>query len=166
MSSITRHIIAVDMLSQELSEAAEVTATTPSNSPSTEYFKLLAQFSQRMHVLAKTSEDETEKSFALAMAKSHTCKHIKTKQMLMIHCRLLDFVLDFYHADNKANQLLDSEFGTLADQRLDLLQTRAIKARAQQRTVAQALGKSDYQAFVEHASLPIQEWDWEALRIN
>ena len=166
MSSITRQIVATDMLSQELLDLREETPLSQPHEADDDYIKLLTQFTTQLKRLATVAEHETENSFSGLMANSHNCNHIKSKQMLMIHCRLLDFVLEFYAANSKANKLLSNEFDQLADQRLNLLQTKAIKARAQYKTVAQALGKSDYQAFTQHAGLPERDWSWEALRIS
>ena len=78
----------------------------------------------------------------------------------------MGFVIDFYEARRKVLGILENEFSSLADKHLDLLQTKAIKARSQFKTVAQALGKEEYCQFISQLGLPDHEWGWLQLRLS
>ena len=166
MSPVSRQIIALDILCQEMQEYHAVNVHHDDYGQSSSFLRLLEQLTNQMKSLAEHASEHTENGFIEQMRTSQTCQHIKSKQMLNVHCRLLEFVLAFYSADIKAKALLADDFGQLADKRLNLLQTRAIKARNQYKTVSQALGKTDYQAFIDHVGLPQQLWGWEELRID
>lgn len=165
MSTITRQLVAIDILSEEIAEHLEQDNIASDEGVNGSYGKLLSQFSNQLDKLCDLCGSITENDFSSLMANSQSCHHVKNKQMLRIHARLLKFVLEFYAADTKANALLFSEFGDKADERLSLLQTKAIKARSQYKTVAKALGPIDYQAFVRHAGLLSAHWGWKELRL-
>ena len=72
-------------------------------------------------------------------------------------------MLTFWDANKKANEILDTNFGESADKRLELLQVKAIRAKAQLKTVAHAMGQADYQKFIDLLNLRDAQWQWNVL---
>lgn len=83
--------------------------------------------------------------------------------MIGVHLKLIGYVLTFWDANKKANDILDTNFGESADKRLELLQVKAIRAKAQLKTVAHAMGQADYQKFIDLLNLRDAQWQWDVL---
>lgn len=130
---------------------------------SEQYLKLLSRYLEECRHILFLAKDLKESAFSDVVSSAGAVSHFHQKQMLSVQSRLVEYVLAFYSASQKADKILASEFDDRADKRLDLLQTKAIKARSQFKTVAQAMGKSDYQAFQNALCLPEQDWDWSRL---
>ena len=158
MSTVSRKLITLDMLREDLSEENIAFDNVPDS-----YLKLLEQYLGECRALLFLANDLKDSAFVDMVATSGTCLHITNKRMLKVQIRLLEYVLDYYDASQKAEQIQAYEFDSQADRRLDLLQTKAIRARAQFRTVAQAMGATDLQEFLEATCLPEFDWSWKAL---
>lgn len=172
MSTITRKLIALDMLHQDMADEWEALCeqTLPPHYRSehhscalvpAQYLKLLARYLEECRQIIVLAKDLKDSTFSDLVLSSGAITHFSNKQMLLVQCRLLEYVLAFYSASHKADKILASEFGDRADKRLDLLQTKAIKARSQFKTVALAMGKSDYQEFKQALCLPQADWGWQ-----
>lgn len=160
MSTVSRKLITIDMLREDLLDEDITVDNVPDS-----YLKLLAQYLKECRALLLLAKEFKDSVFADTVASSGTCLHIINKQMLKVQIRLLEYVLDYYDATHKAEKIQACEFDSQADKRLDLLQTKAIKARAQFRTVAQAMGPTDLQEFIEATALPEFDWSWKALAL-
>lgn len=174
MSTITRKLITLDMLHQDMvdecEEFSEHDSLQPFNSEhhscalvSEHYLKLLARYLEECRQITFLAKELKDNAFSDLVLSSGAISHFSNKQMLSVQSRLLEYVLAFYSASQKADKILASEFDDRADKRLDLLQTKAIKARSQFKTVALAMGKSDYQAFKKALCLPEEDWSWSML---
>lgn len=159
MSPISRKLISLDMLREDMFEEWDETGKVVSAS----YLKMLGQYLSQCRALMMEAETLNDHMFIDAIDASGTHLHILNKQMLRVQIRLLEYVLDYYQATQKAAKIQQSEFDSYADKRLGLLQTRAIKARNQFRTVAEAMGEQDLAAFLEAACLSQNDWSWQAL---
>ena len=114
----------------------------------------------------RAASDLTEQEFMASLNSVSLDIDISSKQLFSIYSRLLGFVVDFYEARQKVLAIIENEFTDLADKHLDLLQTKAIRARSQFKTVAQALGEEEYCQFVSQLGLPDHEWGWQQLRLS
>lgn len=165
MVSITRQFVALDMVLTELAEYAD-TVSTPSPLVSPGYLGLLKQFCLVIQQLSDNAADFTLFAFVAEVRKSALAIPIKNKRILSVYLRLIEYVIDYYQASEKIAGIRDRLFDDNAEKRLQLLQVRAIKAKAQFKTVVQALGKKDYQQFAQHLALPSADWGWDVLRIE
>ncbi|MCY7296113.1 hypothetical protein [Alteromonas sp. a30] len=159
MSPISRKLVSLDMLREDMLEASE----NANHEVNAVYLKMLSQYLSQCQSLMVEAEALSDHVFIEAIEASGTHLHILNKQMLRVQIRLLEYVLDYYSATQKAGKIQQSEFDSYADKRLGLLQTRAIKARNQFRIVAEAMGAQDLAAFLEAACLSPNDWSWQAL---
>lgn len=159
MSSISRKLVSLDMLREDMHEEYEYVDHKSNEA----YLKLLTQYLHQCQALFLDAEPLADHVFIDAIEASGTHLHIVNKQMLRVQIRLLEYVLDYYVASEKASEIQQNDFGSAADRRLDLLQTRAIKAKNQFRIVAEAMGAIDLAAFLEAACLAESDWGWKAL---
>lgn len=171
MSTITRKLIALDMLHQDIVDEWDAFSeqTLPQHYRSehhscafvsAQYLKLMARYLEECRQIIFLAKDLKDNTFSDVVLSSGAITHFSNKQMLLVQCRLLEYVLAFYSASQKADKILASEFDDRADKRLDLLQTKAIKARSQFKTVALAMGQSDYHEFQQTLCLPETDWGW------
>lgn len=174
MLTITRKLITLDMLHQDMMDESEqgsehVQSPQSHSEPhscalvSANYLKLLARYVEESHQVTLLAKELKDSAFSDLVSNSGTVSHFSNKQMLSVQSRLLEYVLAFYSASQKADKILAYEFDDKADKRLSLLQTKAIKARSQFKTVALAMGKNDYQTFKTALCLPEQDWAWSTL---
>lgn len=161
MSTVSRKLITLDMLREDLSEEDIPVEGVPDS-----YLKLLEQYLSECRALLFLAGDLKDGVFVDIVATSGTCLHITNKRMLKVQIRLLEYVLAYYDATHKAEKIQAFEFDSQADRRLDLLQTKAIKARSQFKTVAQAMGPSDLQELIDATCLPEFDWSWKALGLT
>lgn len=162
MQTFTRTLINLDILNQDLRDIEHREAKLISS----EYQKLLHQYLEKCQSLFALATSMNEHEFSEIVTASGTCAHISSKRMLGVQIKLIQYVLDFYSANAKIKQLQANEFDSKADKRLDLLQTKAVKARSQFKTVAKAMGKADLQEFARIMGLPKADWSWEALAVT
>lgn len=170
MLTLTRQLVALDMLCLELADFADQTPLDEvpgvTQGVSDKYLSLLQQFSILAQKLSETVADYSDYQFVNAVAKSGVVIQFKNKRMLLVYLKLIGYVIEFYQASEKIAGIRDSHFDDNAEKRLHLLQTRAIKAKALFKTGAQALGKPDYQQFFQHLALPPADWGWQVLRLE
>ncbi len=161
MPTISRKLITLDILNVDMQEEGKHV----DKKISTGYLELLQQYLDECKLLLALAGELRESVFSGMVESSGTCLHITNKRMLSVQIRLLEYVLVYYNASQKIEVIQASEFGSQADRRLGLLQTKAIKARSQFKTVAKAMGRSDLQAFILATYLPEFHWGWKALKI-
>lgn len=164
MISLTRQLVALDMLCLELADHAQ--PAEQHQAVTDKYLQLLQQFCQLAQKLSESAEAYSDYQFVSAVNQAGLSIQFKNKRMLLVYRRLSEFALEYYQVNHKIMAIRDSQFDAHAEQRLQLLQTRAIKAKVQFKTVAQALGKKDYQQFVASLGLPAADWDWQVLRLE
>lgn len=166
MSTVSRLLVNLDILKEDMEDVLTESKAKSLNYLSAEYLRLLNQYLQTCRVLLGVATDLTEAAFREAVNATGNCPHIVSKRMLSVQVRLLSYVIDYYKAHQKVMQLQETDFSDEADKRLELLMPRAVSAKTKFKTVALAMGRTDYQAFVAGACLPHFDWDWEVLRLD
>ncbi len=163
MAHVNRLLVSLDMLSQDLGDELQLTSTLTEPKVSDHYLELLAQYTQFSELLAQRSSDLTERNFTQLIQDSGMCLHLVNKNMLLVQNKLLTYVLEYYSASRKADQIRNDDFSEQAEVRFDLLTTRAIKSKSQFKTVARELAKDDYTALQHGMALAKFDWQWETL---
>ena len=163
MLTLTRQLLALNMLIQDLHLEAEQLEAGDEACNNQAFIKLLKQCHQQSQSIMALVDDMTEYEFVTNTEITNLDFEIASKRLFSIYTRLLEFVIDYYVARRKAMAILENEFSSFADKQLDLLQTKAIKAKSQFKTVSQALGKEEYQNFLSQHGLPEHEWGWMKL---
>lgn len=165
MLTLTRQLVALDMVCAELADF-EAKLDSANHLVPRAYIALLKQFCIVVQQISVTAADYSQYAFVAEVEKFGLALVIKNKRILSVYLRLIEYVIDFYQASEKIAGIRDKLFDDNAEKRLQLLQVRVIKAKAQFKTVVQALGKRDYQQFSEHLALPQTEWSWQVLRLE
>ena len=163
--SLTRQLVSLDIICAELADFVD-SLDGQSHVVPQGYMNLLKQFCTGMQKLSDLAVEYTQQAFVEEIEKSGLALPINNKRILSVYLRLIEYVIDFYVASEKIAEIRDRHFDDNAEKRLQLLQVRAIKAKAQFKTVVQALGKRDYQLFASHLALPPADWGWEVLRLE
>lgn len=150
MSTLLRQLIAFDILKQELEEVkVHEYESAESDWLFPEHLQLLSQcLAANKQILASIS-DMSEFDFAHHLEQIDLDFKVPTKQLLIIHHKLLGWAIDFVKAKIKVNAITAEDFSEQAEVRLDLWQTKAAKAKNQIKTLAQALGAQGYSDFVD-----------------
>lgn len=169
MSTLNRHIVALEMLHQDMQD--RLGSRNESNADAAiamedAYLKLLSQYAKTCQDLLESADDLTERHFAERMKENPHTAHLTSRRMLEVQIRLLQFVADFYAANNKVLAIRVDDFGSGADVRLELLQTKAIRAKNQFKTVVQAMGAEEYQTLMVNLALPANDWGWQKLGLG
>lgn len=125
---------------------------------STAHVKLLRQVEQVLSTIEDALQNETVSSYQQAVASVGLENALIDKRMPTIYKRLINYVLQYWSASLKIEDILICEFDNNADKRLELLQVKAIKAKSQFKTVAMAMGKTDYVKFLTLLSLKHEDW--------
>lgn len=162
MLSLNRQLVALDMLCTELADYADKGSLDNHTVPEA-YIRLLKQFCLTVQQLINSAADYSQFDFIATVEKSGLVLPIKNKRILKVYLRLIEYVTEFYQASEKIAAIRDKLFDDNAEKRLHLLQVRAIKAKAQFKTVVEALGKRDYQQFAHHLAFPESDWGWDVL---
>ena len=157
MTTIQRNIVNLEIVAEDLQ------ALPDSEHWSEQHIKLIEEYKTALQLLAASLKSETENGFRKWIESSSLGSVLATKKMVSVHLKLIDYVLTYWEASQKANSILDSNFGENADKRLELLQVKAIRAKSQLKTVATAMGQLDYQKFVELLNLRDEQWQWQGL---
>ena len=165
MLTLNRQLVSLDMVCTELAEYANKLNGHNSLVPRN-YLNLLKQFCLVIEQLSETAAAYKQFAFIAEVDKFGLALPITNTRILSVYLRLIEFVIDYYQATEKIAGIIDSHFDDNAEKRLQLLQTRAIRAKAQFKTVVKALGKPDYQQFSSHLALPQSDWGWDALRLE
>lgn len=161
MHSARRTIINLEMLSEEMHD--DLMAVHKEAVVSTDYLNLLHAYQMKLAVLEEEVSAVTDMQLSHMLNGSVLAKTIINKRMLSVQIRLLNYVSEYYLATQKADAILNEDFAEQADQRLNILQSRAIKMRKQLKTVAEAMGREDYSNFVVNTPLPSTDWSWQRL---
>ncbi|MDP5032075.1 MAG: hypothetical protein NWQ54_14200 [Paraglaciecola sp.] len=165
MLTLTRQLVSLDMVCTELADYSGKLQAANHVVPQA-YVNLLKQFCIAIQNLSLIAQDYSQLVFVAEVEKFGLALPIKNKRILSVYLRLIEYVIDFYLASEKIASIRDKLFDDNAEKRLDLLQVRAIKAKAQFKTVVHALGKREYQQFAHHLALPTSEWGWDVLRLE
>ncbi|MDC8832425.1 hypothetical protein [Alteromonas gilva] len=154
MGTTQRHLVNLDML------LADVEMLDTSQYSNHAHQKLLLEIQSVLEQLEIAVQHETVSSFQKAVAATGLAKALEDKRMPGIYKRLIGYVLQYWQADKKAAEILASEFDGNADKRLELLQVKGIKAKSQFKTVARAMGRTDYEHFIKALGLVHDDWLW------
>lgn len=157
MSTIQRQLVNLEILAEDLD-------SLPIEQHWCEqHIRLIEEYKVALELLSDSARAETESGFKKRLTTSTFAHIMESKQMIGVHLKLIGYVLTFWDASQKANQILDNNFGENADKRLELLQVKAIRAKAQLKTVANAMGQADYQRFIDLLNLRDAQWQWDVL---
>ena len=157
MTTIQRNIVNLEIVADDLD------ALPDSEYWGIQHIKLIQEYKNALQQLAESLNVETENGFKKWIESSSLSEVLESKQMVYVHLKLIDYVLTYWDANQKAERILDSTFGEHADKRLELLQVKAIRAKSQLKTVAMAMGELDYQKFVTQLNLRDEQWQWQGL---
>ena len=157
MSSFKQLLLTLNMLSQDMTD--ELSKHDGKNSlVSDVYIELLKQYLNNSKTLSELAKNYTNIEFKVAIQNRGLCLHLLNKKMLLIQNRLLEYIIDYFEASFKLEKIRDADFSEQANIRFDLLSVRAIKSKAQFKTVSEALSDSEYNSIVEGVSLPDLNW--------
>lgn len=160
MSSLVRQLIAFDILKQELEDVNLLDEEAEKDSIADAHLQLLKQCSQSNQAIVDSTEGLSEFDFAKTIGQVELEYKVSTKQLLIVHNKLISWVINFFVAKEKANAITAQDFSERAEVRLDLWQTKSAKAKNQIKTLANALGKSEYVEFVSQYRLTKTELMW------
>ena len=161
MSAVGRLIINLDILSEDMADDLEQNGTDVPES----YLALLKHYQRTAEQLHAALAELTETGAKEALEMSHLSPLSPSKRMISVLVKLVGYVLQYYAAHSKSLDILADDFSDQADEKLNLLQTRAIKAKSQFKTVAFAMGESEYNALRKRVPLPQEDWQWERLQL-
>ena len=156
MGTTQRHLVNLDML------LTDIEMLDGSEYGSLVHVKLLKDIQRVLEALEVAVQSETVSSFQKAVVNAGLAGPLEDKRMPGIFKRLIGYVLEYWDAHSKAAKILDSQFDGNADKRLELLQVKGIRAKSQFKTVARAMGRTDYLHFVEALGLLHEDWQWQA----
>lgn len=156
MGTTQRHLVNLDML------LTDIEMLDASEYGSLVHVKLLKDIQRVLEALEVAVQSETVSSFQKAVVNAGLAGQLEDKRMPGIFKRLIGYVLEYWDAHSKAAKILDSQFDGNADKRLELLQVKGIRAKSQFKTVARAMGRTDYLHFVEALGLLHEDWQWQA----
>lgn len=158
MTSSQRTLINLEILSDDINqlESSQLNGSL--------HFKLLSDFLLRLTELNHSVQSDTEASVKQLLKGSVFDGAIGRKSMLVVYIKLINYVITAWDATLKAESIINDNFDDSADVRLELLQVKAIKAKAQLKTVASAMGEQDYKTFCAMLGLTAEKWQWDTLR--
>lgn len=158
MASLQRSLVNLEMLCDDINALSTDALNTAS------HIRLLYEVLKELKSAEALISHETEASFQNAVKGSIFENIFERKRMIAVYIKLIGYVVTAWEATAKANAILIENFDESADKRLELLQVKAIKAKSQLKTVATAMGQSDYDKFSRALGLKTQEWQWDTLR--
>lgn len=156
IGTLQRHLINLDML------LADLEMLHASEYGQAGHAKLLRDIQTVLKAIDDVAKGETVASFQKAVSTTGLAKAMEDKRMPGIYNRLIGYVLEYWQTSEKIEAILADQFDENADKRLDLLQVKNIKAKSQFKTVARAMGKHDYELFVQNLGLNHPDWAWQA----
>lgn len=160
MSSLVRQLIAFDIIKQELEEVSLLNDDLDKDSIEDAHLQLLKHCSEANQAIIDATVGISEFDFAKIVSQVELEAPVSTKQLLTVHNKLLSWAISFFVAKAKANSITSIDFSEQAEVRLDLWQTKAAKAKNQIKTLANALGKSEYVEFIMQYRLNKTELMW------
>lgn len=163
MTTLTRQLVALDMLSQDMLDELSMPAVKLSQTVSPRYITLLNQYHKASCLLQAVADSYTEHGFSDAIDASGMCAHLVNKKMLLVQNRLIEYVTQYYQASLKADQIRDADFSARAEIKFTLLTTKSIKLKSQYRTVAKAMSRPDYEKMIAGVGLADFDWCWDLL---
>lgn len=155
MHSLQRQLVNLDIL------ISDIEALNSQAYASAQHAHLLNDVQHVLRQIDESAKHETVTSFQRMVLQSGLEKIFADKRMPAIYLRLLDYVLQYWAAQQKADTILQGEFNDNADKRLELLQVKCVKAKTQFKTVAQAMGRIDYEIFLRSFGLTHEDWGWQ-----
>lgn len=154
MSNLVRQLIAFDILHQELHEQFSLrNAYAGASDVSVEHVELLKHCALAIEQVLEEHQQTSEFEFNNLSAQVNAEQQIPKKQLLVIHHKLLQWIVSFYNAKAKADDITSDDFSNNAEVRLNLLQNKAAKAKNQISTLANALGNREYAEFLKRYCL-------------
>lgn len=158
MATFQRLLVNLEIIADDLDALHE------SDCFSNGHLALLGAFREALVKLNEAAMEQTEASCKAYFEHSSLASVYAKKQMLSVHVKLIGYVLSYWEANEKVSEIINDDFDPRADKRLELLQVKAIRAKAQLKTVATAMGKEDYGRFIEVLKLSGKDWHWDTLR--
>ncbi|MEG3768321.1 hypothetical protein [Alteromonas sp. 14N.309.X.WAT.G.H12] len=147
-----RHLVNLDIL------ISDIDMLTSEEIASEKHSKLLDSIRRELSSLEVSVEDETHYGFQQLLHGTALQHGIKDKRMLVIYHRLLGYILQHWRASTKIHAILDSQFDNHADERLELLRVKRIRAKSQCKTIILAMGQSDARYFLKMFGLEQETW--------
>ncbi|MEP1382479.1 MAG: hypothetical protein ABJK64_01655 [Paraglaciecola sp.] len=163
MPSLQRQLVTLEMLVEELADELGLLLAQVKPEISLHYLALLKQYLKSCKLLAYEADTHTEQGFSEIIINQGICTHLVSKKMLFVQNKLITYAIEYYDATSKLNDIRDIDFSEQADIRFDLLNVKAIKLKAQFRTVATAMSEPDYCMLQKGACLPDFDWGWDNL---
>jgi len=157
MATLQRQLVNLEILADDMSALVHTSHWTDP------HIKLIEAYQIALQQLLNSINTDTDHEFKKRIEASALAKVLDSKRMLSVHLKLIEYILTYWDASQKAAEILESHFTEQADKRLELLQVKAIRAKSQLKTVATAMGKADYQKFVDLLNLSDAQWQWQAL---
>lgn len=157
MSVLQRKLVNLEMVKDDIAMLPAHDYASP------QHHKLVRQYRSVLADIGEHLANFTERQFRVAAEQVGMDTVLSQKQMVSVQIKMITSVLAFWDADQKANEILATEFGEQADKRLDLLQVKAIRAKSHLKTVADAMGQHGYQSFVGILGLTGTELEWAQL---
>ncbi|MBU3023165.1 hypothetical protein [Aestuariibacter sp. A3R04] len=154
-STTQRHLVNVDMLLSDIDALKQQPYSRLAHS------RLLTALKNELAALSRVIEHETVYSFHQAVVTIGLESTLPAKRMADIYARLINYVLEYWEAQEKVDSIIDSCFDTNAEKRLQLLQVKAIRAKTQFKTVAKAMGDHDYTHCIAVLGLSQENWVWQ-----
>jgi glycerophosphoryl diester phosphodiesterase len=158
MATLQRTLVNLEILTEDISLLSDAER---GHSP---HLRLLHGIRNVLEEVELHTLNETETGFQTLLKSSLFEDKFERKRMVNVYKKLVDYVITSWEATEKANVIIADSFDEGADKRLELLQVKAIKAKSQLKTVATAMGKTDYEKFTQIFGLTAQEWLWDNLR--
>lgn len=163
MATFNRQLVALDMLTQDLSDELASPEIRQNSIVSARYIQLLQQYLDASKTLETLAKSFTEKGFSDGIIAKGICRHLVNKKMLLVQNRLLEYVIDYYLTAVKLQPIRYADFSEQAEIRFALLTTKSIKLKSQFSTVAKAMSKSDYSILMRGIGLAEFDWRWDVL---
>ena len=154
-STTQRHLVNVDMLLSDIDGLKQQHYSKHAHK------RLLTTLKSELAALSCAIEHETVHSFYQAVATVGLESTLPAKRMADIYARLINYVLEYWEAQEKIDSIIDSCFDANAEKRLQLLQVKAIRAKSQFKTVAKAMGNHEYSHCIDVLGLTQENWVWQ-----
>lgn len=158
MATFQRLLVNLEIIADDLD------ALNESDCFSDKHLALLGAYRAALADLNESAAQQTEAHCKAYFQHSSLASVYVKKQMLSVHVKLINYVLSYWDANEKVTDIINDDFDPRADKKLELLQVKAIRAKAQLKTVATAMGKEDYKRFIEVLKLSGKDWQWDTLR--
>ncbi|MBU2977114.1 hypothetical protein [Alteromonas sp. C1M14] len=147
-----RHLVNLEILISDIEMLA------PGDLATAPHIRLLDSIRRELTALEASAINETQQGFQQLVGTTTLKQGLKDKRMLTIYNRLLGYILQHWRASTKIDEIIDSQFDNHADERLELLRTKSIRAKSQCKTIMLAMGNCDANYFLTLFGLQQEAW--------